>query len=245
MVMMSQEIIYASPVHDVAPTALWSSAPSLVTALWGPVNAPWAPGPAEAVEVNPSWALGSTQAIAALTYDASAAPSAAWTPTDFLVFSPSDAGTEAFVDPSMSCPTTTSPPAAAKTSGSKKSKPSPVKKGKPSPAKKSKRSLFMAKVAKAEKHHPVKVPGINFKSALKRVNERVNPGLSLGKKALASLNDMLGQCFKMLGSACAKEAMTAVDVQKSVRLNLAGDLQRHAIAEANRAVARAARSGRE
>ena len=83
----------------------------------------------------------------------------------------------------------------------------------------------------------------SFKSYISKVNKNSKKGLTLSSKAVKILNSFVYDIFDRVATQAAAlvrankgATINAAAVQTAVRLQLSGDLARHAVSEASKAV---------
>lgn len=85
----------------------------------------------------------------------------------------------------------------------------------------------------------------NFSTFIYRVLKHVHPELSISKNAMAAMEDINRDVFERVAQEAGrlarynnKSTITAREIQSAVRLVFPGELAKHAVFEANRAVAK-------
>ena len=89
----------------------------------------------------------------------------------------------------------------------------------------------------------------NFSSYLFRVLKQIHPQLSMTNKAMKVMDDFMHDIFHRLASEAAglvklanRSTLTSAEIQTSTRLILPGELSKHAVMEATKALATFIRS---
>ncbi|KAJ7734724.1 histone-fold-containing protein [Mycena olivaceomarginata] len=134
-------------------------------------------------------------------------------------------------------PASTASKSPAKGSASSASK-SPAKVGK-TQTKRTAKSVAPA----ADKKKPKKRRKETYNSYIYKVLKQVHPDTGISNKAMAILNSFVNDIFERIASEASrlakyskKSTIGAREIQTSVRLNLPGELAKHAISEGTKSV---------
>merc|ERR1712078_581425 len=85
--------------------------------------------------------------------------------------------------------------------------------------------------------------GANFKTYINRTLKQVHPKIGISQKSMSIMNSLVMDSFEKIATEAArlmkvnkKQTMTSREIQSALRLVLPGELAKHAVSEATKAV---------